>query len=145
MSRLSIYETRWIDLVFENRNKEYGAYQLRRESVKNSLSALFMGLLLIASIGGIASIVNYFSPGTKIEITVPDITDEIIQVTEVVFPETIKTVLPNIKSETAEAVIDKDQLINPVIVSPEEANPDVATNTENKNTTDAVSDGSGTI
>jgi hypothetical protein len=145
MSKLSIYETRWIDLVFENRNKEYGAYQLRRDSVKSSFTALFMGLLLIASFAGMASIVNYFSTGTKIELTLPDITDEIIQVTEVVFPETIKTVLPNIKSRTTEAVIEKDQLINPVIVSPEEANPNVATNVENRNTTDAMSDGAGTI
>lgn len=145
MSRLSIYETRWIDLIFENRNKEYGAYQLRRESVKSSFFALFMGLLLIASLAGIASIVNYFNSGTEIELTVPDITDEIIQVTEVVFPETIKTVLPNIKSQTTQTAIDRDQLINPVIVSPEQANPDVATNAENKNTTDASSDGTGTI
>ena len=145
MSKLSIYETRWIDLVFENRNKEYGAYQLRRESVKSSLSALFMGLLLIISISGMASLVEYFNPEIPIEITVPDITDEIIQVTEMVFPETIKTVLPNVKSQITEAVIDKDQLINPVIVSPEQANPDVATNAENKNTTDVISDGTGTI
>jgi protein TonB len=145
MSRLSIYETRWIDLIFENRNKEYGAYQLRRDSVKSSLSALFMGLLLIASFAGMISIANYFSTGTKIELTVPDLTDEIIQVTEVVFPETIKTVLPDVKSQTTEAVIDKDQLINPVIVHPEEANPNVATNDENRNTTDATSDGTGTI
>jgi protein TonB len=59
MSRLSIYETRWIDLVFENRNKEYGAYQLRRDSVKSSLSALFMGFLLVASLAGITSIANF--------------------------------------------------------------------------------------
>src|SRR3970282_2648599 len=103
MSRLSIYETRWIDLVFENRNKEYGAYQLRRESVKSSLSALFMGLLLIASFTGIASVVNYFSPETKIELTIPDITDEIIQVTEVVFPEKIKRAPPTIKRYIREA------------------------------------------
>lgn len=145
MSKLSIYETRWIDLVFENRNKEYGAYQLRRESVKSSLSALFMGLLLIASFAGMASINNYFSTATKIELIVPDITDEIIQVTQVIFPETIITILPNIKSQTTEAIIDKDQLINPVIVSPEQADRDVATNAENKNTTDAISDGTGTI
>lgn len=145
MSRLSIYETRWIDLVFENKNKEYGAYQLRRDSVKSSLSALFMGLLLIASFAGMVSIVKYFSPETRIELTVPDITDEIIQVTQVVFPETLKTVLPNVKSQTTEAVIDKDQLINPVIVSPEDANPDIATNTENKNVTDVITDGTGSI
>ena len=145
MSRLSIYEARWINLVFENRNKEYGAYQLRRDSVKSSLSALFMGLLLIASIAGIASIVKYFNPEIPIEITVPDITDEIIQITEVVFPETIKTVLPKVKTQTTEAVIDKDQLINPLIVSPDQANRDVATNAENNRTTDAMSDGTGTI
>ncbi|MDG1871414.1 MAG: ferric siderophore ABC transporter substrate-binding protein, partial [Flavobacterium sp.] len=34
MSKPSIYETSWIDLVFENRNKEYGAYRLRQESTK---------------------------------------------------------------------------------------------------------------
>lgn len=145
MSRSSIYETRWIDLVFENRNKEYGAYQLRHECVKSSLSALFMGLLLIASFAGIASIVNYFKSETPIELTTPDITDEIIQVTEVVLPETLKTVLPNIKSQTTEAAIDKDQLVNPVIVRPEEANPDVATNAENKYTTEVISDGTGPI
>ena len=145
MSKLSIYETRWIDLVFENRNKEYGAYQLRRDSVKSSFTALFMGLLLIASFAGLASIVNYFSTGTKIELILPDITDEIIQVTEVVFPETIKTVLPNIKSQTTEAVIDKDQLINPVVVHPDDANQNIATNIENKSGTDVISDGTGTI
>ena len=61
MSRLSIYESRWIDLIFENRNQEYGAYQLRRESVKSSLTALFMGLLFVASIGGITTIASHFN------------------------------------------------------------------------------------
>jgi protein TonB len=46
MSKLNIYETNWINLVFENKNKEYGAYQLRQESTKTSLFALFMGLIL---------------------------------------------------------------------------------------------------
>ena len=46
MSKLSIYETSWIDLVFENKNKEYGAYQLRQESTKTPLIALFMACYL---------------------------------------------------------------------------------------------------
>ena len=37
MSKLSIYETGWINLVFQDRNKEYGAYQLRQESTKTAL------------------------------------------------------------------------------------------------------------
>ena len=47
MSKLSIYESRWIDLVFEDKNKNYGAYQLRQESTKNTVSAFFLGVLLI--------------------------------------------------------------------------------------------------
>ena len=60
MSRLSIYETRWIDLVFENKNKEYGAYQLRRESSKTTVMAFFSGLLLITVVGVIFTIANVF-------------------------------------------------------------------------------------
>jgi protein TonB len=145
MSRLSIYETRWIDLVFENRNKEYGAYQLRRESVKSSLTALFMGLLLIASFAGIASIVNYFNPEIKPEITIPDFSDTIIHVTDIVLQEIEKPVLPEVKSQATEAVIMKDQLVNPVVVHSNDAVQDIATNEENKNTSNVISDGTGTI
>jgi periplasmic protein TonB len=79
MSRLSIYETRWIDLVFENKNKEYGAYQLRRESSKTTVIAFFSGLLLIAAIGAIFTIANVFGKPIVIEV-VPTI-DEILTVT----------------------------------------------------------------
>jgi protein TonB len=37
-----------LDIVFANRNKAYGAYQLRREYPNNLLKALGMGLLLMA-------------------------------------------------------------------------------------------------
>lgn len=144
MSRLSIYETRWIDLVFENRNKEYGAYQLRRDSVKSSFSALFMGLLLIASIAGITTIANHFNHEVAPTIITPE-WSEPIEVTNVDLQDVEEPVIPNVKSQTTEATIEKDQLINPVIVHPDEANPDIATNTEIKNTTDAISDGTGTI
>jgi protein TonB len=45
MSKLSLSETNWINLVFEYKNKGYGAYQLRHESAKLSYF-LFMGILL---------------------------------------------------------------------------------------------------
>jgi len=145
MSRVSIYETRWIDLVFENKNKEYGAYQLRRESVKSSLLALFMGLSLLASVAGISTIVRYFNPEIKPEMTIPDITDEIIHLTNVVMPETKKTILPEVRTKSIEAPIVTEQLVNPVIAHPEEAVQEVATNIEIKNSTSPASDGSGTI
>lgn len=50
MSKLSIYENSWLDLVFEGRNKEYGAYQLRQENGRTTLKALFFGTLIAASL-----------------------------------------------------------------------------------------------
>ncbi len=143
MSRLSIYETRWIDLIFENRNQEYGAYQLRRESVKSSLTALFMGLLFVASIGGITTIVNHFNREVVPTITIPEDSDPIV-ITKVDLDKIVEPILPEVQSQAAAATIDKDQLVNPVIVHPDDANPDIATNVENKYATDVLSDETGT-
>jgi protein TonB len=60
MSKSNIYETNWTDLVFENKNKEYGAYQLRQENAKTTITALFMGLLLLAGIGSVSMLINKF-------------------------------------------------------------------------------------
>jgi protein TonB len=142
MSRLSIYETRWIDLIFENKNKEYGAYQLRRDSVKSSLIALFMGLLFVSSIGFISKIVSHFSSNGAPEITIPE-WSEPLEVTDVYIQETVKPVIPNVKNHATEATIVKDQLINPVIVHPQEANQIIATNEENRIAAPVISEGSG--
>ena len=143
MSRLSIYETRWIDLIFENRNQEYGAYQLRRDSVKSSLMALFMGLLFVASIGVISTIVSRFSTNVVPEITIPE-WSEPLEVTEVHIQEAVKPVIPNVKNQATEATIVKDQLINPVIVHSQEATQIIATNEENRFASPVISDGTGT-
>lgn len=47
MSNVSIYEKNWIDLVFEDKNKAYGAYQLRQENSQTTLFAFLGGLTLI--------------------------------------------------------------------------------------------------
>jgi hypothetical protein len=143
MSRLSIYETRWIDLIFENKNHEYGAYQLRRDSVKSSLTALFMGLLFVASIGGITTIVSHFNRSVTPTIPLPEWSDP-IQVTDVVIPIVEEPVLPNVQSQATEATIVKDQLINPVIVQADNANQNIATNEENRFAAPVLSEGTGT-
>jgi protein TonB len=147
MSRLSIYETRWIDLVFENRNKEYGAYQLRHDSVKSSLTALFMGLLFVASLGAIPIISSYFNPDVAPVIT-PTEWSEPLEITPVDLQEIEKpkkTVLPEVQSQATEAPITKEALRDPIIVKPSEANPDIATNKEVVNTTTEPSNGTAPI
>lgn len=48
MSKLDILKQDWIDIVFAGRNKEYGAYQLRKENVKNTNKAIIIGGLLFS-------------------------------------------------------------------------------------------------
>jgi protein TonB len=144
MSRLSIYGTPWIDLIFENKNQEYGAYQLRRDSVKSSLTALFMGLLFVASVGGITSVISHFNRGIAPTIPIQEWSIP-IHVSEIVHPIVEKPILPEVKSRVSEATIDSDQLINPVVVHPEDANQNIATNVENNIATPDNSQGTGTI
>lgn len=61
MSKQSLYEANWINLVFENRNKEYGAYQLRKTNAKTSFLALFMGILLCASLITVPKVLQFFN------------------------------------------------------------------------------------
>jgi len=50
MSNLNIFKQSWNEIVFEGRNKEYGAYQLRQENPRTTLKALFFGILACASL-----------------------------------------------------------------------------------------------
>jgi protein TonB len=78
MSRLSIFDSGWIDIVFEGRNQEYGAYQLRKQNPKTMLKALLLAmvftiaLLFIPIIAGKFKSSNIHAPeilaGTTIEL-----------------------------------------------------------------------------
>lgn len=141
MSKLSIYETGWINLVFENRNKEYGAYQLRRDYVKSSLTALFVGLTFVILLGLLSRISWSSSASLKPEITTPPIIDEILTVTDVYIPEINNDVLPNVASQTTEIPITKDNLVNPKITSSSDVLPEIVTNKQITNQTTSSSEG----
>ncbi len=72
MSKLNLYETSWTDIVFENRNKEYGAYNLRQENTKTTMFALFMGVLLLASAISVTLVYNFLNPEHQIPTLMPD-------------------------------------------------------------------------
>lgn len=48
MSKLNIFDTAWTDMVFEGRNKQYGAYQLRSENPKTTVRAFLIGAALFS-------------------------------------------------------------------------------------------------
>ena len=62
MSKVSVFDQAWIDLVFEGRNKDYGAYQLRKQDPKTTMIALFSGIALIGLLISIPVLINYFKP-----------------------------------------------------------------------------------
>jgi len=54
MAKVDLIDNSWVDLVFENKNKEYGAYVLRKETGKRNVKALIWVLIGIAAIFAIA-------------------------------------------------------------------------------------------
>ncbi|WP_310555983.1 energy transducer TonB [Flavobacterium sp.] len=48
--KLDIFKSKWIDMVFENRNKSYGAYELRKENPKTTIKALLVGGTVFAAL-----------------------------------------------------------------------------------------------
>ena len=72
MSNVSIFEKKWLDLVFEGKNQKYGAYKLRQESSKTTLIAFFFGIIFLA--GGTLLLSSF----TKSPATINEIPDEII-------------------------------------------------------------------
>ena len=54
MGKIDLINNDWTDLVFEGKNKEYGAYVLRRDTGTRNVKALIWVLIGIAAIFGIA-------------------------------------------------------------------------------------------
>lgn len=52
MSKLNLFGKEWNNVVFEGRNKLYGAYKLRQESGKTTFLALALGLGLVGLVFG---------------------------------------------------------------------------------------------
>jgi periplasmic protein TonB len=61
MSNLSIFDNRWTELVFEGKNQEYGAFQLRKENSRTSIIAFFSGISLMGVLFGSFMVFSSFT------------------------------------------------------------------------------------
>jgi periplasmic protein TonB len=129
MSNVSIFEKKWIDLVFEGKNKEYGAYQLRQESPRTTLAAFFFGIVFIGFISGMGLFLSSFGNHPPlIPTTCPN--DSAIVVVNIEPPATepkIEPIKPN-PYTAIEPVTDNQHY---VVAPTPEANPEVTKNPEN--------------
>ena len=82
MANINLFGKDWTNIVFEGRNKEYGAYKLRQENPKTTLLALLLGVVCIGlAFGGSVAYKSVFGDkfdGSK--------NDEEVSVTEIELP-----------------------------------------------------------
>lgn len=92
-NNININDNNWIDIVFENRNHAYGAYQIRKDFNKNSLFGL---LGMLAFLGGAFVLIMIFTyvkdefvekNSTEIPIVKPKDYDKIVLVEQPIFEE----------------------------------------------------------
>ena len=83
MANMNIFGKDWTDIVFEGRNKAYGAYKLREESTRNTFLALLFGMGVIAL--GFASKTIYDAVFSNFSSN--DADTEQVEVVDVILPE----------------------------------------------------------
>ena len=83
MAKMNLFGKGWTNIVFEGRNKAYGAYKLREESPRTTMMALLLGIVCVGlTFGGSAAFTAVF--GERIDRTSDE---DGIEVLDIEFPE----------------------------------------------------------
>jgi len=114
ISKFDLYKHEWLELVFENRNKGYGAYELRQHYASNMVRAMGITFLGIGLLTG-ASIIIKPGPLPIVQRTIDHITEVHIAKIEVIKPPAPK------KLEAANPpAAPKTRQFVPFVVKPDE-------------------------
>lgn len=113
--KLDLIKNQWIEIVFEGRNKLYGAYELRKSNRKTSLRALVIGSVLF-SLAVSAPLIASFLPDKGDEM------DTDIKITAVKLPpkkkvEDVKDLPP---PPPPPPKVDQVKFVKPVVAKAEE-------------------------
>ena len=120
--KLDIYKQKWIDMVFEGRNKSYGAYELRKKNPRTTLIALIIGASVFASLLALP-LINW-GDGKD---------DETEKVTMVDManiappPEEVKPLVPPPPPPPPAPKIDEVKFVKPKVVKKEEVVEEIKT------------------
>lgn len=60
-----IFSDEWIDLIFDDKNKDYGAYQLRKKSSKRHFISLLIAVFLFLLASAMPAIIHQITPHKK--------------------------------------------------------------------------------
>jgi protein TonB len=125
ISKFDLYKTGWLDLVFENRNKSYGAYELRQTYASNMVKAMGITFFSIAVLCG-ASIALQKTHHTDRGFVV-DMIPPILPPPTVVPPKKVETPPPAHSQKTPLQTVQTIKYVPPVVVEDQLAQEPVKT------------------
>ena len=115
--KLDILKQKWVDLVFEGKNKSYGAYDLRTDSPSTTLKALLIGILVFSFLVATPMISNFI--GKDKEVVEKDMD---IKITTIVLPpkKIEEPIIPIAPPPPPPPRVDQVKFVKPVVAKSEE-------------------------
>lgn len=106
LNQSNLYKTEWLDLVFQNRNKSYGAYALRAASASMMGRAFFIAapLFILLFVG--PGLLNRFKDQTPVEPM-----ERVVDVIDIAPPKTVKPIEPKAEQLKSEPIVEKIKTI----------------------------------
>ena len=117
--KLDIIKNQWLDIVFEGRNKIYGAYELRKSNTKTTVRALIIGSVIFA-LAVAAPLIASFLPDSNAD----DVNND-IKIATVKLPPKKEVVKPNQPPPPPPPPkVDQVKFVKPVVAKAEEVTED---------------------
>lgn len=117
--KLDIIKNQWLDIVFEGRNKIYGAYELRKSNTKTTVRALIIGSVIFA-LAVAAPLIASFLPDSNVD----DVNND-IKIATVKLPPKKEIVKPNQPPPPPPPPkVDQVKFVKPVVAKAEEVTED---------------------
>ena len=125
MSQIDLIDNKWADLMFENRNKEYGAYVLRRQTTSRNIKSIIIVLILFALVMAYMVAMNAYNEYQKAHQAQTQVTELTalaeqkkeakVERKEIVKQEKVEQVVEKVKSSIkfTAPVIKKDDEVRP--------------------------------
>jgi periplasmic protein TonB len=114
ISKFDLYKHEWLELVFENRNKDYGAYELRQHYAGNMVRAMGITFLGIGLLMGVSVIITPRA-APIVQRTIDHITEVHIAKIDIIKPPAPK----KLEAANPPAALKTRQFV-PFVVKPDE-------------------------
>lgn len=121
--KLDIFKSQWLDLVFEGRNKKYGAYVLRKENPKTSLRSLLLGGIVFSIAVSAPKLIELIPSGDEAKNSL----DEKVVLVNMEKPKENLPPPPPKKVEPPKPKIDEVKFVEPKVVEAKKVTEEIKT------------------